>query len=521
MPAGATGGVVWLPVGGACNSRCEWCPDAGRAPVTAEDVRAAAGKALPAVLVLTGPGEPLLRRDLDELVHAARRGSASNVALVTNGRALAYPKVAGAVASLGFSHVIVTLLRAKPAEHDRMTRASGSHGQTTAGIENLARLVRDRETRLVVRTLDGGEHLASLVRAMGVEHLWVDGPGGADLPDIPGLVTGDGIERILLQAPHEARSVQGHAPARFHEDERAVSLVLRTGCRNACSFCTTRLIQEKNRSTWHLDDLSAFHEALEEGASRGFDSLRFVAVEPLEHPDLPHLVSRARDLGYGKVEAWTSGRALADPGLARRLASAGLTAIDVVLMGSTAAVHDEVARAPGSFDETMAGIAHARGLFEVSCHVVLVRQNVEDVGDIIRTAHRMDLGDPSPVLLPSPSTSDARHFAAFSARMSDICRVLARESEDVRRIMLENGILLLIPPCILERTAGLPLPRLSRAASPGDGDIQEDKLADPKVDAKLRSPCPSRDRCAAGRRCPGYHEQYEQVHGADEFVPLP
>ncbi|MBW2260955.1 MAG: radical SAM protein [Deltaproteobacteria bacterium] len=519
------GGVVWLPVGGSCNSHCESCPPDERPSITPEDVRAAAASRLPAVLVLTGPGEPLLRRDLDELVHAARRGCASNVALVTNGRALAYPRVAGAVASLGFSHVIVTLLHADAAEHDRMTRASGSHGQTVSGIANLSRLVRDRMTRVVVRTPDRPDlphaldSLAALARKQGADLLWIDAEGKPDLPPAGGLVRGTGIERILLEAPHEARSSQGHAPARMHADEKAVSLVVRTGCRNACSFCTTRHIQEQNRSTWHLDDLSVFHGSLEKGASKGFVSLRFVAVEPLEHPDLPDLISRARGLGFSRVEAWTSARALADPEVTRSLVSAGLTAIDVVLLGSTAAVHDEVARAPGSFDETMAGIGNARGRIDVSCHLVLVRQNMDDVGDIIRMAHGLDLGDPSPILVPAPSTSAAGHYASFAARMSDITRVAAHEEADVRRIMIEHGILRQIPPCILERTSGLHVPEPLGPTSPG-GDIQEGKLEDPGTGIKLRSPCPSRDRCAAGGRCPGYHDLYGQVHGTDEFVPL-
>ena len=505
-PMAGGGGIVWLPVGGSCNSRCEVCPGLGADPVTADEVRAAAAERVPAVLVLTGPGEPLLRRDLEELVHAARRGSASNVALVTNGRALAYPQLAGAVASLGFSHVIVTLLSPEAGTHDRLTRVPGSCEQTLSGISNLVRLARERGTRVLVRTVDRPgladevEALARLARERGAGRLWVDAAGRP------------GVEELLLEAPHESRSSQGRVPARFHDDEGAVSLVVRTGCRNACSFCTTRLIQEQARAGWCLDDLSAFHEALEEGSSRGLNTLRFVAVEPLEHPDIADLVRQARQLGYSSIEAWTSARALADPALARTLAAAGLTAIDVVLMGSSARVHDEVARAAGAFEETMAGIENARGLLDARCHVVLVRQNLEDLAGIVRMARSLGLGDPTHVLLPSPSTDDERGYAAFAARMSDVASGAARLEPGARR-----GLLRQIPPCILERTPGLDPPRRS---SPRREEIREGRIEDPGTGPKLRSPCPSRDRCAAGDRCPGYHDLYARVFGTDEIVPL-
>lgn len=513
-----------MQLGGACNCRCTFCEADPRPEVTPEAVRARAEATRPAVLVLTGPGEPLMRRDLAELVHAARRGTASAVALVTNGRALAYPRAAGAVASLEPSHVIVSLLSAYASVHDALTRTDGSHAQTLDGLAHLAALVRDRRTSLVVRTVphdgleDGVDDLVSLARARGAAHVWVDGEWPHERGQ--GVLVGPEVERILLQVPHEERSREGSAEARMHPEERAVSLVVRTGCRNACSFCTTRIIQEKSRAPWVLDDLTQFHASLEEGASRGFDSLRFVAVEPLEHPDLPDLVARARDLGYTRIEAWTSARSLADPGHAEELASRGLTAVCALLLGSSAEVHDAAARAPGSFDETMAGLRRARELLEVSTHVVLVRQNLDDLERIVDMARSMGLGEPDWVVVPAPSSEDREIYRSFAPGWTHLARTAAGLAPDVMRKVIERGLLWQVPPCVLERTEGIDPDWIRSLVPPPPEQVSEGSKDQPGAALKMRSPCPLEKRCAAADRCPGLYTIHVDVFGTHELLPF-
>ena len=114
--------LTHVPVAGDCNCRCEECPIVPAPPVTADQVRARAEAERPAVLVLTGPGEPTLHRDLPRLLHAARRGGAGDVALVTNGRALAYPRTAARIAGLRPAAVAVTLRHPDAATHDGLVR---------------------------------------------------------------------------------------------------------------------------------------------------------------------------------------------------------------------------------------------------------------------------------------------------------------------------------------------------------------------------------------------------------------
>jgi MoaA/NifB/PqqE/SkfB family radical SAM enzyme len=533
MPHSGQGGIVWVPVGGACNSRCATCEERDVPEIPADGVRAAAEEARPAVLVLTGPGEPTLRRDLDALVHAARRGGAGHVAMVTNGRAFAYPGVAGAIASLRFSHIVVSLLHPDSEVHDRLTCVPGAHEQAIAGLKHIAQAARTQGTAIGLRTapheesMDSLGYLAEIARRAGASWLWVDtGESGSKL-DFSGLekaglpvVIGTDVEDVLSHVPWERRSRDGAVQARLHPDEKAVSIVVRTGCRNACNFCTTRIIQETNLAPWPLDDLEMFHDSLKEASDNDYKSLRFVAVEPLEHPDIPDLISLASDLGFESIEAWTSGRALADAGWADRLKEAGLTRVDLPLFGPNSFVHDDVAHVKGSFDETVAGLNEAMPRFHVIWHLVVVKQNMGTLGDTVQMGRELGIGDPSSVLIPAPSSVDPAVYEQYAMRMSDVAYAVAGLGGEMANLLLSRGVANQIPPCILLKAEGIDMRHLGSLPPPVMDWVREGSLDEPGAALKLRSPCPVRDDCAARSRCPGFHTLYASVFGMEEFSPI-
>ena len=488
----------------------------------------------PSALVLHGPGEPTLREDLDRLVHAVRRGGAGSVALVTNGRALVYPKRAAAIAQLRLSMVAVTVMHPDQAEHDRITRTPGSHQQTLAGLHNLARALEGGPTRLVVRTVirpelaDHLPRLAELASRVGASDLWFDGDEDGSLSLCAAQLTGaqarlrwrGAIEALLVEdAPSGAtRSRDGAAAPRFHDDEGAVSLVVRTGCRNACVFCTTRIVTEHNQASWPLDDLRGFVRALEEGQARGYTTLRMVAIEPLEHPELPLLLRRAQQLGYERIEAWTSGRALADGAWADELREAGLTHLDLPLLGPDAEVHDAVAGVPGSFVETIQGVRNAVQRFDVRWHLVLVRHNLAHVQRTLERAAEIGLDEPVAVLIPSPSLDDPDHYARFASRYGEVAEAVAKLPGDSRRLLLQRGVAHHVPPCALLAAlgeaafAGQPAPCRRRLREVGEGE--------PGAREKLTTRCPRADGCSAAGRCPGVHALHMQVFGEGEVKPV-
>src|SRR5579871_5263323 len=94
------------------------------------------------------------------------------------------------------------------------------------------------------------------------------------------------------------------------------------GCNNRCVFCSQEGLQ------------GAPSLPPEKG-----EELTFVGGEPTLAQELPERIADARANGYARVGVQTNGRRLADAGYAARLAAAGLTDVQVTVLGPDAASH--------------------------------------------------------------------------------------------------------------------------------------------------------------------------------------
>lgn len=161
--------------------------------------------------------------------------------------------------------------------------------------------------------------------------------------------------RIPAQAapPPQPQDASAEAAGTF----RRLLLRLGTRCNSRCGHCTIRDIA-------HLPDrdTDAVLGELAAGRARGCDEVVFLRGEPLIRKDIARLVREARSMGYAHVQVQTNGRMLAVPGFAALLAARGVTMFEVSLYGPDASVHDAVSRAPGSFDQTLAGLRALRDL---------------------------------------------------------------------------------------------------------------------------------------------------------------
>ncbi len=106
-------------------------------------------------------------------------------------------------------------------------------------------------------------------------------------------------------------------------------------------------------------------------------SVSFTGGEPTLRDDLLELVAFARELGF-RVNLITNGTLIGRK-LARRLARAGLHSAQVSLEGTSAAVHDAITGARGSFRKSLAGVGHlhAAGIL-VHSNTTLNRRNLGD-----------------------------------------------------------------------------------------------------------------------------------------------
>lgn len=130
--------------------------------------------AVPGDVVAFVGGEPTLAAELPDLLRCATARPGVRTLLQTNGRRLAYPAYAVALAEAAKSLALdVSLHGSSAAMHDYHTATPGSFAQTARGIQNArARGLSVGVTVVVTRSND--RHLAEivrLVRALGADAL--------------------------------------------------------------------------------------------------------------------------------------------------------------------------------------------------------------------------------------------------------------------------------------------------------------------------------------------------------------
>lgn len=118
-------------------------------------------------------GEVLLRDDICGLVRRLRARGCPHVEIQTNGRMLAYRKLARDLREAGAQAVVVLLAGHEAAVHDFHTRVPGSFEQTVQGIRNTVEEGLDVSVRVIL-TKSNYRHATSLVRfvaGLGVRRL--------------------------------------------------------------------------------------------------------------------------------------------------------------------------------------------------------------------------------------------------------------------------------------------------------------------------------------------------------------
>jgi MoaA/NifB/PqqE/SkfB family radical SAM enzyme len=299
---------------------------------------------------------------------------------------------------------------------------------------------------------------------------------------------------------------EGRAAAYREARRRRLHVMVSPACNNRCLFCL------EDRVARAAADFSAQARALEAYPSR--DAVLFTCGEPTLADRLPELLAAARRLGYREREVVTNGRRLAYAGYCRSLVQAGLTAATVSIHGATARVHDGLTRAPGSFAQTVTGLAHlvaerrAGAELDLTTSTVVTRRNLSELGPAVRLF--ADLGVSRVVLnFVAPVEAALRHYAALVPRMAEAAAAIRAVA---------------VPPGLECRVEGLPPCVLG-----GSGDLvgarEEITML---VDGELRLLLPTRDqiqgppcaRCARADGCDGVWAEYARRHGWDEITPV-
>lgn len=151
-------------------------------------------------------------------------------------------------------------------------------------------------------------------------------------------------------------------------------------CNNSCIFC-------HSAGLTHLGALETGEvcRRVDEALELGAESVLFSGGEPTMRSDLVDLADhcRRRDVPFGLI---TNGRMLSYKPLLSKLLARELEYVYISLHGPEQ-VHDEITRVPGSFAQTMEALKIVDGIsgLEVTCNVVVVRQNVEHLKTLLST----------------------------------------------------------------------------------------------------------------------------------------
>lgn len=155
-------------------------------------------------------------------------------------------------------------------------------------------------------------------------------------------------------------------------------------CNNHCTFCA---VGTRTQLDGHPPSQRAH---LERYRAHGVTMVDFDGGEPTLNPELIPLVRHARAIGYERINVTTNGRRLSYEDYARALVTSGLTTLLFSVHGPDARTHAQQVGVAEAFDQTMAGIAHARrhapeGV-ELGMNVTLTKGNHDRIEAIAELA---------------------------------------------------------------------------------------------------------------------------------------
>ncbi|MCB9751514.1 MAG: radical SAM protein [Myxococcales bacterium] len=272
-------------------------------------------------------------------------------------------------------------------------------------------------------------------------------------------------------------------------------------CNQACHFCFV---------STHLP---AAEDAAVEDAIRGIarvgGKLVLSGGEPTLNPRLLDYVRLGKREGARAIELQTNAIRLAEPGLARALAEAGVDEAFISLHGSTAEISDAVTNAPGTFARTVVGIDQvvAAGI-TTRVNFVFCRANLEDFPAYVELVAARWPAAMLVVSFVATSTDVVPRTAELQPRYSEVIPPLA----DGLRRAAARGLVVTgfdsmcgIPLCLVPRDVR---EFFTLATVPEGFDGGEFIKA---------AAC---ERCELQDKCFGVRRGYAELHGTDEFRPV-
>jgi len=315
----------------------------------------------------------------------------------------------------------------------------------------------------------------------------------------------------------------------------ALNLAVPGDCGQACRFCSVReRVTLPHKQEEHALVADTLGRDIRRAAERGVRLLRINGIEPLNAPYLFDLLALAREVGYDEFHLLSTCRPLADKAFCARFLAAQPEKfrIYVPLYGSTAALHDAVTGAPGSFDDVMQAAENLRAVKppgEVVFTTVLTRDNLDDVVAMRDVARGRCKWWEVHLPFPNSSSQDDR-FRASTVSMTEALGAVYRE----RWWPLADLQLGEVLPCVALRhqqasghglitTQRLRMRTMELAGTFYAGAGFAHSYGSERDSAFISATvaCPHAEGCALAPVCPKKtYALYAEVHGLEELAPV-
>ncbi|MDI6777693.1 MAG: radical SAM protein [Patescibacteria group bacterium] len=164
---------------------------------------------------------------------------------------------------------------------------------------------------------------------------------------------------------------------RIKPKHQIYSILTGFSCNNNCIFCSADS-RASDRTTGELT-LDA-----ERGYRKGHREIEILGGEVSIRKDFYYLLSELKKIGFTRIRISSNGRMFAYLGFAQRAKEMGLDSVNFSLYSHKHALHDDITRVVGSFNQTLAGIKNALEVenLEVGVNTVVLKSNYKELNKI-------------------------------------------------------------------------------------------------------------------------------------------
>ncbi|MFA5139920.1 MAG: radical SAM protein [Elusimicrobiota bacterium] len=293
-----------------------------------------------------------------------------------------------------------------------------------------------------------------------------------------------------------------------------VDLKIGFQCNNWCAFC----VQGDKRKHVPPKDMETIERLLSEGRKRGATGVVLTGGEPTLHEHFLDTLRLAKRLGYESLQVQTNGRRFCYPDFCRKAVAAGATEVSPALHGSTAALHEFLTGAPGSFMQTVAGIRNLKRLgVYVLTNTVITRANFRDLPDLARLFVKLGVDQFQFAFVHI--TGRAAENASWIVPRKALIEPWVKRGIDIGKAARKSVLTEAIPYCRMRGYEAHVAERIIPETTVYDAEVTIDSYTKYRM-TEGKGKGPKCRACKWFKTCEGPWREYPELYGWEEFEPV-